>query len=1049
MIQLNDPRSDIVMLLEKELVGPLGGEKEVLTDKPHKRYLMGVLFPKAVEQDEGDEDDSETIDQVDSSIALSSEFKPSSVAISFATNDIAILKLRVSAGRYTQTGNEWEREPLSTNLVFDCQNQQNQTITLFDGAGRLSIRKRELGKGYILTIALSNEVNSDKILNSRDCLYQPKIYCEAVEGCFKEYPSTDRFKFDPEQEEIVLQYSERINWGVGHGCAIEWDQADSSPNWISSTFLPCCEVFGFGTDIDFKKYPEIPEKIFSLQWISSNKTSSVELTDGLKTLINAYRSWISHQNKTKVPKHLERAKERIINRLHDSLTRMYSGIEVLSNNKNAHTAFRLANVTMLRQMVHSSEDFGGVVRGRNSKTFSTPDYMDSKYESKRWRPFQLAFQLLVIESLAYNSVGDIPESRDIVDLLWFPTGGGKTEAYLSIAAWEIIYRRLEEGPKGGGTAVIKRYTLRLLTSQQFQRAGTMICALETIRRENVQLLGNEVISLGLWVGQDSTPNCFSTGDNDRPGAKEKYELMLDEPKPENPFQLHSCPWCGTSIVPHTKSSDAHDYGVNATVQSFSFFCPTDSCEFHERLPIQIVDEALYKAPPTLLIGTVDKFARLPWLQETSVFFGSSPNGRQSFCPPSLIIQDELHLISGPLGTIAGLYEAAIDSIIRSLGGRAKVIAATATIRAANQQVKCLFGRTVQVFPSPGLNDSDSFFSSEDRNTPGRLYIGVMPSGHTGQTALIQTSAALLQAPITTGQHGQCRDTWWTLPIYHNSRRELGKTMTLARDDIPARIKVIAGNHSPRQCDTIEELSANIKGTRIPEVLEKLKIQADKKHAIDILPCTNMISVGVDIGRLGIMLINGQPKTTAEYIQASSRVGRDKTRPPAIVVTLLSPSKPRDRSHYETFSTYHQALYRYVEPTSVTPWALPARQRALHAALVSVIRASENMGSNESAGNFSLKSPEIQRQIELLKTRITEAMKGLEKREIDEVMHYLDELASRWEEKAEQGYVNRYESPSKQFHPLIKAFKAPKRNGLWPTLNSMRNVDTETEIDLWS
>lgn len=201
----------------------------------------------------------------------------------------------------------------------------------------------------------------------------------------------------------------------------------------------------------------------------------------------------------------------------------------------------------------------------------------------------------------------------------------------------------------------------------------------------------------------------------------------------------------------------------------------------------MVDEDLYKRPPSLLIGTIDKFARMTWDPASSAFFG----GRQALVePPTLIIQDELHLISGPLGTIAGIYESAIDTVIKQRGKPAKVIAATATIRRADEQVERLYARPVRVFPPSGINADNSYFARVDEASPGRLYVGVMAQGHTRMYSLVMTAAAIAQAPASLRLQGAARDAYWTQIIYHNSRRELGKTMTLARDDVGARIDVI-------------------------------------------------------------------------------------------------------------------------------------------------------------------------------------------------------------------------------------------------------------------
>jgi hypothetical protein len=1034
-------RNKIVEYINQQLVGP-SSEDELINDKPHKRYLMGILFP--IEAVEDDVDDANP-DEVDNSVSLASEFKPSSMALSFAVSAGAKLKLFLSAGSYSSgQDKQWRREPLNQEVIFDCSSEQTRSEKIFDKRGKVSIIKRPWKSGFIVTVALSNEASSGSRLDPKDCLYQTRIHCQTAEGCFKEYPGSERFKFDKEQQELALLYSKRVNWAVGHGCASVWDQEGDEPSWIRSSSIPAQEIFGFSTTIDFDEYPEVPTNILSLQHIANlEQMAEKELVNGLFLFVEAYKTWIASIEAEEVgAQHLE-AKNRIMARLHVAAKRMTDGINSLGRSKNAMRSFRLANHSMLMQMVHSDSKFGGEAKARNEKQVEDQDYFSEENSKFQWRPFQLAFQLLVIESLIHDETGDFAESRDVVDLLWFPTGGGKTEAYLAVAAWELFYRRLEDGLKGAGTAVIKRYTLRLLTAQQFQRAGTLICAIENMRRGLLKEMGTEPFSLGLWVGQDSTPNKYTSGDRDNPAALEKYLNLREEDNPENPFQLQRCPWCGTSIVPNDKSDDRSDYGLIATETSFSFFCPTDSCSFHHHLPIQVVDEALYNSPPSMLIGTIDKFARLAWMEKTKAFFGGG-----KFNPPSLIIQDELHLISGPLGTIAGIYEAGIDTLIRRLGGRAKVVAATATIRAAEQQSRRLFGRDVQIFPPPGIDEKDSFFSREDTSSPGRLFLGIMPSGHSGQTALVQTTAVMLQAPIETAQSGAEFDAWWTLPIYHNSRRELGKTMTLARDDIPSRIEVIAkSSGNVRDCTVVEELSANVKGSRIPEILEKLEIDATTSGVIDVLPCTNMISVGVDIQRLGIMLVNGQPKTTAEFIQASSRVGRDRSRPPAIVVTLYSPSKPRDRSHYETFSSYHQALYRHVEPTSITPWAKPARERALHAALITLIRLSDYLPSNAQAQSFDKNDAEFLALYTALKHRIKEAASDLDQTEVDKILDHLQELVDEWHEHVKDGNVNRFEAQKSgpQFKPLMKAFGKSNKSGFWPTLNSMRNVDTETMI----
>lgn len=988
--QFEEARAELVAFMKQQLIGPSGGECEELKDVPHKRYLMGTLFPPAACIDETDESQGED----STTEALSNDFKPSSMAMSFAADPNTILALQISAGQYQRKDQAgvWQRAPLELSVEIRVSEPSKREI--FGGRARLDVSVRPYAGGKVVTIALSNKEDSGDKLDPAKCLYQCALSVTVITGCIKEYPSSDRFKLDDEQQDLDLTYRKRVPWAVGHGVAVDWTlDSNAVPITIRTESMPTHEVKDFSTDIDTVKYPELSTEVLSITKIADlHSVTHEELLTGYDQLVTIYSRWIAELELEPLSSKYLVAQKRAIGRMRKSADRMRKGIGLLRKNTIAMDAFRLANKAMLMQMIHSSKEFAGKPKDRDWG-YIAPEYLsEEKVNKYRWRPFQLAYQLLVLESMIPDpETNQLSPSHDDVDLLWFPTGGGKTEAYLAVAAWEMIYRRLTKGEKGGGTAVIKRYTLRLLTSQQFQRAGSLICALEILRLEN-SALGGEPFTLGLWAGKDSTPNDFKS-------AYDKFIIARQDQKPENSFQLQSCPWCGTRIIPNEHDEDNLAYGVRCNPENkFEFYCPSQSCDFHRLLPIQVVDQALYSAPPTLLIGTVDKFARLTWKAEAASFFGDG-----KILPPSLIIQDELHLISGPLGTIAGIYEAGFDTIMEVLGAKPKVIAATATIRAAQLQSNRLFGRNVNVFPPSGTDEADSFFSKEENDKPGRLYVGIMPSGHTGQTSLIQTCAAALQAPFELGFSDEILDSYWTIPVYHNSRRELGKTMTLARDDIPERIKVISND--PRNIEWVEELSAGIKGTKIPEVLKDLGRSAPA--AIDVLPCTNMISVGVDISRLGMMVITGQPKATAEYIQASSRVGRSKERPPGIVITQYSPTKPRDRSHYETFKSYHQALYRHVEPTSVTPWALPALERALHAALIAAVRVTGYLRKNENAKHFNASAPEFHKIQGILIGRISSAMAGMPKTEQESALQYLQHLIDTWEERA--GRLTHYES----------------------------------------
>ena len=327
-----------------------------------------------------------------------------------------------------------------------------------------------------------------------------------------------------------------------------------------------------------------------------------------------------------------------------------------------------------------------------------------------------------------------------------------------------------------------------------------------------------------------------------------------------------------------------------------------------------------------------------------------------------------------------------------------------------------------------------------------MYIGVMAQGQSPILSLVNTSAALSQSVNDCkGLSNAAKNSWFTQVIYHSSKRELGKTISLAGDDIPMRIAAISRTEeSRRELPNIQEMSSAIK-TELPTILSNLNKNRGDEDAIDILPCTNMISVGVDVSRLGLMLIYRQPKLTSEYIQASSRVGRSSMYAPGIVVTLYSANAPRDRSHYESFKSYHSSLYRAVEPTSVTPFSSRARDRALHAALIIVMRHAGGLGENEAAANFNPKDKKIEKLIKCLLIR----MVGSEPSEKEGIKKDLDRLIEEWLNMTKSKKPLRYEAKGKGFKSLLVRFntkEALAKTG-WPTQDSMRNVDAEALIEL--
>ncbi|MBP2666535.1 MAG: helicase, partial [Firmicutes bacterium] len=576
--------------------------------------------------------------------------------------------------------------------------------------------------------------------------------------------------------------------------------------------------------------------------------------------------------------------------------------------------------------------------------------------------------------------------------------------------------------------ILMRYTLRLLTAQQFQRAGTLICACEQIRKDNLAELGKSPITIGLWIGQAATPNNIAD-------AFSHLDALVVGREDKNPFQVLTCPWCGTKLVVDKQRGN---WGYKrGTPKQFLIHCTEKSCAFSKALPILVVDEDIYNTPPTLLFGTVDKFAMLPWKTDVSRIFAMD-HGNLSLSP-ELIIQDELHLISGPLGSVVGLYETAIDALCSAKGVKPKIIASTATIRRAGDQIKAVYARKVSQFPSPGIDAGDSFFAREAGldELPGRLYVGVMAAGKTMTTTQIRLMSGLLQYTHEMQYPPEIRDKYWTLVGYFNTIRELGKCATFVDDDIKEQVKRIASRRKchPRLMYQSEELYSMKSAEEIPVILEKMAIPFPDKAVIDVLLASNMISVGVDINRLGLMVVVGQPKTTGEYIQATSRVGR---KFPGLILTIFDGARARDRSHYERFTAYHNAFYRYVEPTSVTPFAGPARDRALKAVLVSLIRHWTGLSKDNAAGSFQKNMAGVDAVRDYILDRVAVVMPE----ELQGTKKDIDEAFDSWQAICNALPELQYAGSDK--HLL---YTAGRRGRYWPLLKSMRSVDVECNLSV--
>ena len=748
-----------------------------------------------------------------------------------------------------------------------------------------------------------------------------------------------------------LHYADTPEYATGHGVSAEWEIIDSACQLIRSAWIPKAEVEKTAT-------VDVPGVELSMEALGALADGTAAET-ALRPLVDQYRAWIRKPRSsiaTLQGSRRETAHE-LLRLAGVAADRIERGIAVLAQDADALDAFRVAN--------------RGVAQALNRRLgIKTP----------RWRAFQLAFQLLNLPGLADPRDPD----RATVDLLFFPTGGGKTEAYLGLAAFAMVLRRLrhpgEKGRAPAGVSVIMRYTLRLLTLDQLARAAGLVCALELEREKNAARYGEWPFEIGLWVGKAATPNILGhKGDGRSDSARTKVRQFKADPKGKpSPIPLENCPWCGERFGPESFTLLPDDDKPH----ELRIVCTNFECDFTRRgLPIVAVDEPIYRRLPAFLIATVDKFASLPWAGQAGTllggaerydakgFYGAAEPGKGTRLatpvpPPDLVIQDELHLISGPLGTMTGLYEAAIEALcVREIDGRVvrpKIVASTATVRRAQDQIQALFARPLtQVFPPPGPDRHDSFFARTvpSSETAARLYLGIAAQGRNPKVIMRKAWLALMgaaeRAYRDAGGHKNMEnpaDPYMTVLGYFNSLRELGGARRILEEEVQNTVKAYGARRrigeerglfqDRKNFSEVVELTSRVSTDKVAEARRRLETPFHKiGQRVDCAIATNMISAGLDIQRLGLMVVFGQPKTHAEYIQATSRVGRDDERP-GLVVTRLNIHKPRDRSHYERFRHYHETFYRSVEVASVTPFAARALDRGFAGALVGLARHAE-------------------------------------------------------------------------------------------------------------
>ena len=1120
-------RAELEKLLERDLLGPGDGPDEELPPgiSPAARYLLGRLVPRhppaeppgpadpVAQEDEaepsapdapGTESDGADPSAVDREVLAGGDdsgddeaeseatvrtgsMAASAIGLAFSVPaDVDLVLVTAKWGRYERTPSEvhlteqgrprivWRRHQAGGELEVPLGADGTGVLIPDPGQEGVVVQYtvRHRGARRVVELALVNAQRAAASSPDTARLYQVGMTVTALDGhraIFAGHndPELDEPPGGHDDERLHLQLLYRASREYAHGrqCAVDAAVRDGERRaWrLSTTCFPAAEV-------PVVVPGSVPGLTLDMARLGSPELASDELVRALRPLVSGYRAWLDAQQ-ARLTEDAEVARyapagEHALERAREVANRLDRAIDLLRRDGIAREAFRFANQAMALQRVRSE-----LVRARLAEPGASVSALLRRFDKpgyRSWRPFQLAFVLLCLPGLTDPRHADARRgAADAeVQLLFFPTGGGKTEAYLGLAAYTFAIRRLQgvvgtgEDARDGsrGVAVLMRYTLRLLTAQQFQRAAALVCACEELRRERLAAgdarWGTTPFRVGLWVGASVTPNSFEDAERQITESK-GYEAAIG-----GPLQLVACPWCGSRL------SGSRDLTTSRLRRRVLLHCsdPEGDCPFTPRrspaegLPVLTVDEEIYRLTPALVIATVDKLAQLPWRAATAPLFGlvateCPRHGWQnpefaSFCnvrhppsaaaglpaavagpvlrlrPPDLIIQDELHLISDALGSMVGLYETVVDRLCtrRDSGGaaiRPVLVASTATVRRAGDQAEQVFARGLTVFPPPVIDAGETFFSAmqpSSPSAPGRRYRGVLAPGERLKAVEIRVVSALLEhGQYLLDRYGMAADPYLTVVDYFTSTRELAGMRRLVDDDIADRLasqQVATRRRRPR----VDELTGRMPSSRIASTLAELERPFDpaadstaalaefrrdpaaalaraegRIPAIDVLLATSMLQVGVDVQRLGLMVVTGQPKNTAEYIQATSRIGRDRNRP-GVVVTIYQWSRPRDLAHYESFGYDHATFGLRVEGLTTTPFSDRALDRGLSAVLVTALRHSGYAAlANTAANATALSGPMVDALIADIQQRAARVTHDQEQADQvrDELRHRLD------------------------------------------------------------
>lgn len=654
--------------------------------------------------------------------------------------------------------------------------------------------------------------------------------------------------------------------------------------------------------------------------------------------------------------------------------RFKRGIEVLrdADNGDLRKAFLLTNEAFDRRFKHRAR-VDAAMRGE-----------EPSGEPPAWRLFQLVFVVSQVPDLLHRDADPERRVEDTPDpsVLWFPTGGGKTEAYLGLVVLHAFWDRLRGKPYG--VTAIAKFPLRMLSIQQFSRVDEVFEHAELLRQETPLLEGRrgDPFSVGYYAGSSNSWNLLDfpvspdRADRDTGWTRGFSGIPGDERRLRRLERDHNkvstCPLC-------------FEDGERGTVETT--FDPDKPGFRHEcrdcghRLNLHLTDTEVLRRLPTFVLGTIDKFARVATEQWGRAMFGEArvkcdvhgylldaprddAGDAVSECPvrgcgrplrptpqnvdpaPGLLVQDELHLLTESLGAFASHYETMMKETLRVMQDRGfatgtwKIVGSTATIEGYQHLVRQLYNYETAVrFPVPGPTREESFYVRET-DEPQRYVLGVRSHGLSHVDTVMKVLLEYHRLVTPVAELSEC-PPGTDLPaplqgISDDQRRSLARryrtpvTYGIRKSEVAQVNNSYVGQLNPHLAQQgfprfedhrVVNLTGDSSVSDIQDFLAKM--ERDPEDYIQAVTATSIISHGVDLDDLNAMVFRGMPHTMAEYIQSMSRVGR-ASGVPALVVNVYNPNRERDSSHFESHKKYlelRDILLRHVPTTRFSRQAL--------------------------------------------------------------------------------------------------------------------------------